>query len=505
MAEQLVIRPKLVSTLKVKPLINIGALCDIPTGHVIKGVHGESIINGGLGFLTGLTGIGNQFKSTIMHYMMLSAAARIGQTSYCSTYDTEINVQEDRFEQLCDAIRDFNGYNLIREGMWEIADKVGQLGGEWFDNIKEYMQEKIRMAKKIGIELPFIGRDGKLMTVPAFSFLEVDSLSEFVTENVVSMQEAARLGDSKGNMVSMAQGMQKNRFLMEIPTLSAGSFTYALMTAHLGDDFVLDPYAPPKKKLAYLPQGQKLKGVPEKFTFIMNNCWWASNATPLRNKTTKAPEYPRNSNDDLTGDTDLCEVTIRQLRGKSGPTGMAIVLVISQSEGVLPSLTEFHFIKENGRFGLMGDNTNYVHEMCPDIKLSRTRIRGKIDEHKELRRALNISAEMLQMFTLWRKLPLEYVCTPGELKKDLEEIGYDFDYILKNTRGWWAPTGVHKELKFLSTMDLLRMRTGEYVPYWLPKTEKDKLDLSKAKQKPRHTFEMTEEDIVTVKDIDPNA
>ena len=494
MPEHFTLRSKLVSTLKVKPLINIGAMLDVPTGHILLGEHGESILNGGLGFLTGVTGIGNQFKSTIMHHMMLSAAARMGQGSYCSTYDTEINIQEARLEELAGYVRDFKGYNIVKEGMWEVADKIGQLGGEWFDNVKDYMNEKVKQQNKIAIQLPFIGRDGKLMKVPAFSFLEVDSLSEFVTENVVTMQEAAKLGEAKGNMISMAQGMQKNRFLMEIPTLSGASFTYALMTAHLGDDFVLDPYAPPKKKLQYLPQGQKLKGVPEKFTFIMNNCWWAYSATPLRNKTTKAPEYPRNSKDDVAGDTDLCEVTIRQLRGKSGPTGMAITLIISQSSGVKPELSEFHFIKENGRFGLVGDNTNYRHAMCPDIPLSRTAVYGKIEKHPELRRALNISAELLQKIMLWRKLSIEYICTPEQLKTDLEAIGYDFDWILKNTRGWWAPVGVHTDLKFCSTMDMLKMRTGEYVPYWMPEADRKKLDMSKAKPKPKHAFEMTAED-----------
>jgi len=59
---------------KPKVLINIGSLMDIPTGSYVTGAKGESILNGGLGMITGVIGAGNNFKSTIMHYMMLTAA-----------------------------------------------------------------------------------------------------------------------------------------------------------------------------------------------------------------------------------------------------------------------------------------------------------------------------------------------------------------------------------------------------------------------------------------------
>ena len=46
------------------------------------------------------------------------------------------------------------------------------------------------------------------------------------------------------------------------------------------------------------------------------------------NRTTKAPEYPRNSNDDLSGNTDLMLVTFSNLRAKNGPSGMPFELII---------------------------------------------------------------------------------------------------------------------------------------------------------------------------------
>lgn len=487
------LRPNLVTAMKHKPMINIGAGYDIPTGRFVKGQYGENILNGGLSFLTGVVGIGNQFKSTIMHYMILTAAARMGDTSYIVTYDTEINIHEWHLESMVKGIREFKGRNILEDGTWQITDKIGQLGDVWFDAMKDYMQLKRKEAAKYSVKLPLLDRTGKNIVIPAPTFAEIDSASEFVTQDVVRMQDENMLSDKGTNTVSLRQGMQKNKLLMELPALAGSSFTYFGLSAHLGDEFMMDPHAPPKKKLQYLQQGQKLKGVPEKFTFVMNNCYWCYSAIPLRNQSTKAPEYPRNSDDDLSGDTDLCEVTTRVLRSKSGPSGMPHTVIVSQSDGVRPDLTEFHYLKTHGRFGLEGNDRNYFHSFLPNIALSRTTVRQKLEQSYELRRAMNISSEWLQMINLWRSLPKEYIATPRELYDDLTAMGYDVPKLLKTTRGWWAPEGVHTDYFFLSSMDFLQMRTGEYIPYWFTEEEKAKIDLKKAKPAPKVAFTCEDE------------
>lgn len=474
--------PGLAQAPNVKVMINIGALMDIPTGKYLLGKHGEMILNGGLGFLTGVVGIGNNFKSTVMHYMGTSMVARMGQASGLSTYDTEINIHEWHLSRMASNNPLLHGENIIETGRWQITDKTMYHGDQWYDNVKDFMQMKIKEKAKHSINTPFLDRNGQQLKIITPTGLEVDSMSEFVTQDVIKMQDENSLGESGANTVSMRQGLQKNRFLMEIPALSGGSYTYVLMTAHIGSEFSMDPRNPPPKKLAHLPQGVKLKGVPEKFTFVMNNCYHCYNATKMQTDA-KTPEYPRDKDDDLSGDTDLNEVTVRQLRSKSGPSGMATKVIVSQQEGVLPELTEFHFIKSEKRWGLEGNVQNYTLAFCPDIALSRTAIRRKIDAHPELRRGLNLAAEMLQITYLWHDISPEYLCTPKELYDDLIAMGYDWKVLL-NTRGWWAPEGVHEDIKFLSTMDFLRMRTGEYIPYWFTPEQKSKIDLSKAQPKP---------------------
>ena len=142
----------------------------------------------------------------------------------------------------------------------------------------------------------------------------------------------------------------------------------------------------------------------------------------------------------------------------------------------MPALTEFHHIKTNNKYGIDGSNVNYALDLRPDVRLSRTTVRKKLDTDPLLVRAVNITSELLQI----GKFHPQYIdngllCTPKELYDDIKAMGYDWDTLL-NTRGWWTPDQYKKDiLQYLSTIDLLKMRKGMYVPYWLSKEDKDKI------------------------------
>lgn len=450
----------------IKPMVNVGAGFDVPTGHFLVGKYGEYILNGGMAFMTGVVGQGNVFKSSIADWMQLTAMARMCATA--TIYDTEISKHEFRLKQVVFGIREFYGEDVIENGRLILTDKTIYTGDEYYDITKEFMLTKIKNREKNEIELPFMNRDrSAYMRIIAPTFCSIDSFSEFSTKDVIKMQDDNSLGEAGGNTIPMRQGLQKTRFLMEVPGLAGGSYTWFILTGQIGDEFVMDPRKPPEKKLTDMKQGKKFKGVPEKFTFVMNNCWYGLHVERLINDNTKSVEYPRDSDDNLKGDTDLNVVTFKQLRGKSGPTGMPVRLVISQEDGVQPSLSEFHNIKEMDRYGLGGNIQNYYLELCPEIKLSRTTVRGKIERHPDLQRALNITNEMCQINIRWRNLDERLQLSPKELYEKIKELGYDWNMILTQTRGWWAPVGLHENLKFLSTMDLLRMANGLYIPYWM--------------------------------------
>lgn len=81
--------------------------------------------------------------------------------------------------------------------------------------------------------------------------------------------------------------------------------------------------------------------------------------------------------------------------------------------------------------------------------------------------------------SLWN-LDSRYICSPGELYEDLKKMGYNWDELLE-TRGFWIFNDNIHPRKYLSTMDLLKMRVGEYKPYWMNIAAKSKK--TKAKDK----------------------
>ena len=448
-----------------RPMMNIGCLFDIPTGRYYLGKYGESILNGGIAHLTGIGGRGNTFKSTIMFFMILRALERYAQ-SVGHVYDTEMSLTLARLQELCE----YGAPSLFVEGLEEsqrlsLTDKTVYDGTEWFDMLKTATKERAKHPKdQMGVT-PFLDKEGKAISY-LFPFLVgVDSLSLFNTANVVRIQQENDIGDSGRNTEALRDGGAKTQFVSELPTMTARNGIYMLLSAHMGDEFQLDPRATPQKKLAFLKQNVKFKNTPEKFTFLMNNCWWSVTASPMMTDD-KVPEFPRDKDDSMKGDTDLMRVQITQLRGKNGPTGMALTLVVSQSEGVLPSLSEFLYIKENGRYGFEGNLQNFSLALLPDVNLSRTTVRRKINENARLRRALEIQSEMLQMEQYWHDVPAALQCTPKQLYDDLKAKGYNWDQLL-DTRGYWVFDNDKHPVPFLSTMDLMNMRAGLYHPYWM--------------------------------------
>jgi len=456
-------------------LINIGASFDIPTGFPVTGAKGETIWNGGIGLTTGVIGRSNNFKSSIMHYMMLSAADKIAYTNETSMhlYDTEVTAIPERLDELGHKFENLGSDIATREDPpLVITDKSQYAADEWSALLKDFLAEKEKSKDSIIDYTPFKDPNTKgMLRTQVPTFVEIDSLSEFEAGTTIEMLNKNRTDDSSTNTLFMRQALFKTKFLAELPRLTTNSNTFFFMTAHLGEEIAMGggPYSPgPTKKLQFLKMGDKIKGVSDKFLFLMSNAWYASGVTVLKNQTTKLPEYPADNKAEST-ETELQIVRLTQLRSKSGISGYTLDIVVSQNEGVLPTLTEFHQIKTNGRFGISGSNISYNLDLLPEVKLGRTTVRSKIDNNPLLRRAINITSELAQLHKFHPKLAEEeLLCTPMELYEDIKKLGYDWE-ILLNSRGWWTPNNYKTEIPFLSTMDLLKMRKERYVPYWYPK------------------------------------
>ena len=494
----------------VRARINVGAGFDIITGEWETGKHGESILNGGLSTVTGYVGQGNQYKSTIEEYQNQTAMIRVMShpdvDSYCNLYDTETNKGRARIGYIIKYLQklhdmpqfDFSDVSLEGDEKTahllklEVTDASKHLADEWWSITRDWLLDK-RKSKGDYVETPFIDRDGKsLFKIPTPTFGGVDSVSEFITSNVEETRDKAELGDSKGNMIFAQQGLQKKRFIGEVPALCQSAGHYMSLVAQFTQAIYFNPDDAKKPKvLQYMPQGMKIKGVPVDFTFLTHNCWYMHGTTLCINDTTKSPDYPRDAAENISKSKDLVEVKVQNWRGKSGQSGIIHTVIASQAQGVLPSLTELHLLrntrenpKEGPRskmYGLGGnDISKFTADLYPGKVYTRTTIRSELDNDYKLRRAVNIACEMAQMATYWQGMD-DVLVVPSVLYEDLIKLGYDWDILLAS-RGWWTleNDSPKHQYPFLSTLDLLHMRLGRYHPFWL---ESDKKTIKKAYRK----------------------
>lgn len=459
---------------KIRPMFNVGCLFDIPTGEYIMGKDGEMILNGGIGHITSVAGPGNTFKSAISDFIDLAVVENYNGTEL-SIYDSE---NSRKYSRICKLSKRFERLSKIDHGDEELPEdqkiiRITQakdiLGDKYFDIVKNISKDKFKNADKCKKTTPFINSKGEYIKTIVPTIFMIDSLSKFGITNLnEKMVDKNSIGDSEINTLYMKLGIAKKQLIDQAMTMGPKAGLYFTFIAHVGDEINMDgPMAPVKPKLTHAQKGTKITGTTKDFEYINDVIFQIFNAKILNNKEYNTGVlYPVIPADREEGTTDLLIITLKPTRNKNGESGSVIEIIVSQREGLLPHLSQFHYIKTN-EYGLEGNNINYALSLYPEVKLSRTTVRGKIDEDEKLRRALEFTSQILQMKQFWAPLPGDLMCDPETLYKDLKMMGYDMNVLLSETRGYW----VFKEDEigrpfYLSTLDLLRMRVGDYRPTW---------------------------------------
>lgn len=451
----------------IKPLFNVGANMDLFSGTYLTGKFGDSIINGGLDHITGAAGPGNCYKSTGMSHQMLTVLDRY-TGSMGTAYCTEGSMQLSRLE----ALAAFSARGLIArnalydQNVFVLTGTRVYNGSEYFDVTKSIGMSRLDDKGKGMVNTPFVDlRTGDFIKVypPIINF--IDSFSMFQAKSLVKVQDE-EIGDSSRNMEAMRDGHAKTQMLLELPTVCGKTSSHYILTAHLGDNYQLNPMERPRKKLSFLQANLKIKNVTEKFTFVTNNLWYYMKAGPAYNNTSdKLPRYPRNAHDTEREDKDLVEIDVVNLRPKSAAGGVVFKLMASQRDGILPHLTNYELFKDYG-FGIGGNNTTWYLELYPDVSCNRKQVRTKIEEDPKFRRAVELTAELCQYYIINPDIDVALRCSAKELYDDLKDKGYDWDRILTDTRSYWTFDHYTNPIRPITALDLLNMRAGTYKPWW---------------------------------------
>lgn len=467
------------------PRLNVGCIFDILSGRWVEGPNGESILTGGLAVFTGSGGPPNHFKSALADWFTETVMERyrdegeglpsenggVYNGTTASKYDTENTfelLRMDDFTRLMPFLRKHGFKRLKAEGLFSFYKRANYFGEDWFDDLKKFMVGKVK-NKKAYLTLPFRDVDGTHYKVPPFNVVTCDSLTEFTIENLEKLFDKNEIGDKDLNMEAMKEMAAKAQMIRQLPSRTALSSTYTIWTSHVTDKHVLDPKAIETGGLHYLKGNAKFNRAPKPYSFLTNDLYYLYSMGVKKNQGTKGPEWPTKRGGEYENSPELQWVKMYNTRGKAGLSGEPMTLIFSQKDGLCVGLTELEFLrlKGNNKFGIGGNDTWWFLDLMPDVKLSRTTVRDKLDESHELRRAMHITMEMCYMYRVGFEYDPEILCQPTELYEDLKAKGYDWD-ILLNTRDWWLPLEWEKNASrpYLSTMDLLKMRKGTYKPKW---------------------------------------
>ena len=484
-----ILRMSIAGTDYIKPRLPVGCGFDVVLGEFVEGIHGESILVGGMPVLGGISGPGNVGKSTTAIFTIASALDKLLEgikwgnpelykqlPEMVNHYDPENNVSRSRLISLTKNFKNLKDEDMVNR-LWVTSDGTVLNGSEWFKATHAFTEMKAdpKNRKKLELPMPWLNNAKTgCATIPFPTFLLLDSMSDFRTEASKETMEDLLAGKG-GDTLYLRLANYKYTMMSWFQDMAPASGTFMTFTAHIGDIKNMQSGPGPKvdkRPLKNYKADKEAKHIPRNWNTALLSIHDAQSDRNLFDK--DGTEYPDPDTAVEVGnaiDQDLKEVTFKQLRGKTGMSGMSLTIVISQREGVLEGLTNFHRIKTNDRFGITGNNTHYVLDLCPDVKISRTTVRKKLKDIPKLARAAEITSDLLLMQMSMRcALPPEYLMiTPQKLYDDIKALGYDWDMILEKTRGWHTVynDAPNHELKFLSTLDLLKMRVGKYKPFWL--------------------------------------
>lgn len=464
-----------------RPGVNVGCLQDVPTGHYELGKHGESILNAGMQGITGICARPNNYKTALLVYFE-AMIRRSMHKAFSVIYDSEGTLNPvSRFTQVSRQDSYLSTIDWRNDEYTAFTDLSQYTGDEFFDFLRTELEEKGKDRKNHTITTPFIDHDGNLKEALYPTMAAFDSLSRMTVKNVEDTYAKNKIGESGMNTEAMNNGRAKKQMFNQLPGICARYGAYIFLTAHIKDVINIEMYPTDKRALSFMKKDTSLEGVSGGFYSLPNNLLMITGNKPMIDSKTKKPIYPVNNQEALEGDTELSCVVVMNIRGKNGFSGIPIEIMVSQSEGVLGPLSEFHYCKTYNYYGLVGNQQNYAFALYPESKLSRTTVRKKLNEDPKLCAAAHFTADILQTYHFHRHEDPTLFCDMETLHADLVKMGYDWDVLL-NTRYWWVPKEEEKEhpLPYLSGRDLLRMRKGLYIPYWFTKEQKSAIKIDAA-------------------------
>ena len=433
--------------------INTGTLFDMATGKFRAGVNGSWVLDGGLSSCLGITGRAQTYKSGLAG-SLIARAMNVHPEAVALIWDTENTVASGaaRYD-------DFVPVDKPVSDRIEFCNAITTNLTEFYDKFKKMVDEKLAHKKDYIVESPFLDpRTGKPVRVWVPTFVMIDSFSKASAAQSSDVFASNDIDSTGMNTLYLKDGMVKTRIMQDLPTRAAKAGIYVIMTAHVGDKIDLDPYSPTPKQMQYMKGSDRMKNVGSGFEFLTTGLVQTLKAEVLQDSN-KRCLYP--DKDSTARDVNL--VTTIAVRGKNNSSGSDVQYVLSQNQGLLNTVTNFNFLRNNKNYGLdvEGNNQKFTPKLLPDVKFTRNTLREVSGGSYRIRRAIELTAQLCFIQNMWSTFRMpDYIRTPidkfAELMTHSEKCGVD--RVLESTGVWSTSKQDRERLTILDVLNILNAK-----------------------------------------------
>lgn len=437
---------------------NTGSLFDCATGYFVQGYDGKMYLNGGLGCqINSFVGRNGHFKSSLS--LGLSTRARAIYKTSQLILDTENSADQDRdrVEEMSEELQD---RLETAEPIWLPGGNVYYL--EKFDAyILDHCNRKKAAEKDLIIETPFINpKTNKRLRVMLPTIVDIDSFTEMVCKEEINRstdgkkEGAAPLEDAAIKTIYMINANKKTMWTQIMRRRAEEYGLILVMTGHYDEKMQVDQWHPNVKETMFGKQNWVVKGVGTKFKFL-SSLYARTEAVVLQDSSDGAMY----NDGGYTYAKDIFQVDVNIDRCKTAVSGTTTPFVCAQKDGLLNAVTNYHYIKLDDFWGCTSNNkVRQQLQLLPDKTLSRNTVREIARSSQEVRRALEITAQLCYIKKNWTPSAIGY-----DLKQDPKKI---FDFLMSDknktlrddvlaSRGWWSP--YEEEQPYMSVVDIVEL------------------------------------------------
>lgn len=437
------------------PYLNTGTLFDLSAGAAIGSYNGKHIIlNGGVGRLTGLSGRQERHKSTLAFSFAMRAAYRYPHTNVW-THDSESSVPgKSRLIAVA-------GNEAIPPEMVSLSDETIHDITSFFTAVRRLAAYKQQNRKKLEVETPFIDPlSGKPLRMLIPTIIVIDSLSKLGCAELDATFDKNELGSSKNYTIFMKDANLKTQMLRQFPVIASKSGIYFVITAHINNKIEPDAYNQTPKDLHNMKGNDKIKNVGSGFGFLMSILLESRKIDNLVNSSKTNCLYPLKG---VSSTNELNRVTTYLTRCKNNMSGNSTPFVVSKTQGVLPGVSNYDYLRSNNLFGLTGSSRSQQCEWLPEHTLTYDSVRQLTNENYELHRALEVLAQLCYVKNEWTttKWDIDTKVGPATFVNGVLKNDGLVNAIL-NSRGHWTYDKEEKR-EYMSIFDILSLLQGKSV------------------------------------------